>query len=148
MPHSLLTNLTIAQPMPEQPTKQLLILIPKPGTRVSPVNGSGIVASCPHGEPGLLKVDYEGNLYGGHESYWLRLYRAAARHVEHYPTIAREYHSEGNDFPFLIVGTFDYTEAIKNIRARNLLEEKAISEACDIDPTFKDLVQAWADQPI
>jgi hypothetical protein len=131
--------------MPKQSTKKSLILIPKPDAHVSPLPGSGIVGSHSDREPNLIKLDYEGNKYGayGLDRYWQRLFHAAARHLENYPTVAREYHADGPNFPFLVVGTFDYNRAVADIRARILPEDEAISNASDIDLAFKDRFEQW-----
>ena len=53
--------------------------------------GSGIVGSPAGGDKGLILVDYEGGLYGcaDHRTLAGRLYHAAGRHVQRYPTVAR-----------------------------------------------------------
>ena len=51
------------QPKPPSSNEKLLILVPKPGVDVRPVTGSGIVGSYTEEETGLVKIDYEGNLY-------------------------------------------------------------------------------------
>ena len=138
------------QPKPPSSNEKLLILVPKPGVDVRPVTGSGIVGSYTEKETGLVKIDYEGNLYhaGNLNTFCLRLFQAAGRHVQNYPTVAREYHTTGKDFPFIIVGTLDYTEAVQNIRARDLPQTEAISRACQIDPAFYEMLQKWAGEPI
>jgi hypothetical protein len=72
----------------------LKIYVPKPGTwsERSIAAGSGIV-----GRPvrDLIRIDYEGGIYGANFSYEEKLFHAAGRHLynegEGYPTVARSH---------------------------------------------------------
>jgi hypothetical protein len=52
---------------------------------------SGIVGSPAENNPAELTIDYEGNIYGSPpgSTYADRVYAAASRHAEKYPTVAR-----------------------------------------------------------
>lgn len=53
---------------------------------------------------GLVTIDYEGGLYDNMTSYADKLLHAAGRHVERYPTVARQFVPEDL---VLAVGTYD-----------------------------------------
>jgi hypothetical protein len=137
-------------PLPNDIAAHLLILVPKPNVHVAPIKGSGIVASNPGNPEDPVRVDFEGNIYDSdyYRSFWVRLFHAAGRHVERYPTIAREFHEDGPNFPFTIVGTFDYPQAIKIMRTRTISDAEAVEKACVIEEKFKELLQEWAGQTI
>ena len=136
--------------VPDEVAAHLLLLVPKPNARVAPVKGSAIVASNPTKSADPIRVDFEGNIYSSeyYQSYWIRLFHAAGRHVERYPTVARSFHEDGPSFPFNIVGTFNYPQAIQTIRTRTMTDAEAVATACAIDEEFKQLLEEWAGEPI
>lgn len=103
----------------------LNILVPKRGTTVlfSIRRGSGIVGSKE--DDGLLRVDYEGNIYGmqGMHTYEERVFHAADRHAQRYPTVARLHAPEE---AFYIVGTIDTD-----------------TWHITLDPTMKNIINDW-----
>ena len=129
--------------MPEEVGRELLILSP------SPVKGSGIVGSHSLRRE-ILQVDFEGNLYGAEnlKSYWERLYHSAGRHVTGYPTVAREYYACGAPFPYWVVGTFNYREAVAHIRSTEVSVKEAVRMACDLDLTYKEISETWIGEPV
>jgi hypothetical protein len=133
-------------PVSAELAKRLWILVPKPGFVARPVNGSGIVGSPCEDSGDLIRIDFEGNLYGALNlaSYWDRLFHAAGRHVTGHPTVAREYHEEGPVFPYIRVGLLNYDEAVARVRAREVTVEQAVKLACGINLTLKDMFENWA----
>src|SRR5271166_213271 len=119
-------------PVPDELARELLILIPKSDSSARPIKGSGIVGSPT--QDGLIQVDYEGNLYHAENlrTFWERLFHAAGRHVTGYPKVAREYLAAGHGFPYLIVGRFNYPEAVESMRSREVFVAEAVREACDV----------------
>ena len=136
----------MSQPASAAVTKKLWILVPKPESNPRPTHGSGIVGSPSKEKPTLIRVDFEGNIYGCENlsTYWDRLFHAAGRHVTHYPTVAREYLHEGPFFPYLRVGLFNYEAAVATVRSREFSVEQAMKKACEIDLTLKDMFEEWA----
>ena len=132
-------------PVSDELARELLILIPKSDSSARPIKGSGIVGSPT--QDGLIQVDYEGNLYHAENlrTFWERLFHAGGRHVTGYPTVAREYHATGQAFPYWIVGTFNYPEAVNRVRSREVPVAEAVRVACDIDLTYKEVFEAWAE---
>jgi hypothetical protein len=138
----------MSNPISAKTAKALWILVPKSGCNIRPTEGSGIVGSGSEDRAGLIRIDFEGNLYGATNltSFWERLFHTAGRHVTGYPTVAREYHCDGPGFPYIRVGLFDYEEAVARVRSRELSVEQAMKLACEIDLTLKDLFENWAGQ--
>ena len=135
----------MSNPVPEELARELLILIPKSDSSTRPIKGSGIVGSPTR--DGLIQVDYEGNLYHAENlrTFWERLFHAAGRHVTGYPTVAREYLAAGHEFPFWIVGRFNYPEAVERVRSREVSVAEAVRGACDVDLIYKEAHEAWAE---
>ena len=136
----------MSNPVSVDAAKALWILVPTPQCKLRPTDGSGIVGSPSEDRSGLVRIDFEGNIYGAQslKTYWDRLFHAAGRHVTGYPTVAREYHEEGPLFPYIRVGLFNYQEAVARIRSREFTVEKAMKLACSIDLTLKDILETWA----
>ena len=120
--------------------------MPKPQCKLRPTDGSGIVGSPSEDRSGLVRIDFEGNLYGALNlaSYRDRLFHAAGRHVTGYPTVAREYHEEGPLFPYVRVGLLYYDKAVARVRSREVTVEQAVKLACESDLTLKDMFENWA----
>ena len=139
----------MSNPVSEELARELLILMPKSGSSQGPVIGSGIVGSHSLTREGL-QVDFEGNLYGAEnlKSYWERLYHSAGRHVTGYPTVAREYHAAGAAFPYWVVGTFNYPEAVARIRSGQVSVMEAVRMACDLDLTYKEIFESWIGESV
>jgi hypothetical protein len=136
----------MSNPIPEQISKRLLILVPKPDARVTPIKGSAIITSNPDKIDELVRVDFEGNIYNSeyYKTFWLRLFHAAGRHTERYPTVAREFHKDGPDFPYITVGIFNYPEAIRLMRTRTEPQDQAIAKACAVEDQFQGILEQWA----
>ena len=135
--------------VPEEVGRELLILVPKSGWSPSPVKGSGIVGSYSLRRE-VLQVDFEGNLYGAEnlKSYWERLYHSAGRHVTGYATVAREYYACGAAFPYWVVGTFNYPEAVAHTRSTKVSVKEAVRMACDLDLTYKEILETWIGESV
>jgi hypothetical protein len=136
----------MSNPVSVDAAKALWILMPKPQCKLRPTDGSGIVGSPSEDRSGLVRIDFEGNIYGtlNLANYWDRLFHAAGRHVTGYPTVAREYHEEGPLFPNIRVGLLNYDEAVARVRSREVTVGQAVKLACGIDLTLKDMFKNWA----
>jgi hypothetical protein len=135
----------MSDPVFEELAKELFILVPTSDSSGRPMKGSGIVGSPTR--DGLIKVDYEGNLYHAENlrTFWERLFHAAGRHVTGYPTVAREYAAAGQGFRYWIVGRFNYPEAVERVRSREVSVTEAVRGACNIDLIYKEAFETWVE---
>lgn len=90
--------------------KELLVLVPKPGTPAGLTidHGSGVVCDPESDAKGRVQVYFEGNRFGADmRTFGERVLHAAGRLDKNYPTIARGVFDKTD---FDQVGTFSYSE--------------------------------------